>query len=208
MRRLALVSTFVLFAGLPLTAAAELYKYKKPDGTVVYTDNLGQLPAERREHYNKQREQREEKRRELEQQIGKEELARREAEAERIELSRQQMEESERQERTLRIETTLLEIQKKRAQREATRDGWRQKMLQARAQLDKKLEEFKLASEKANSIGIQADFSRLPGQNEELENLRKELERLEREIDALVVLTEETIPEEARKAGIPPGWLR
>jgi hypothetical protein len=207
MRRLVV---FVIACGLlvPSVAAAELYKYKKADGTVVYTDNLAQLPPERREHYNKQREAREEKRRQLEQQIGKEELERREAEAKRQELARAELAESERAQRLAEINTVLAEIQKKRAGREAVREQWRQKMNQARDNLAKKLAEFQALSDKANAIAIQPDFSRLPGQNEELEKSKEKLAKLELEVDELVTLVEETIPEQARKEGIPPGWLR
>lgn len=208
MRRVLFSALTIFFAFTALEARAELYKFKKPDGTVVYTDNLAQLPAEKREYYNRQKQEREQKRAELEKQIGKEELERREAETTRAALAQQEMAETERAERTRAIDTVLKEIQQKRAQREAARDVWKQKMRQAREQLDKKLQEHAIASERANSIGMQADFSRLPGQNEELENLKKDLERLENEIDALALQVDETIPEQARKEGVPPGWLR
>lgn len=207
MRRL-VVLAIALGLSVPLTARAELYKYKKADGTVVYTDNLGQLPAERREYYNKQREEREEKRRQLEQQIGKEELARREAEAQQKELERAQLAADERERRMSEISTVLAEIQRKRAAREAGREVWKKKINDARDALAKKVADFQSLSERANSIGIQPDYARLPGQNEELEKMKEELSKLERDIDALVTLIEETIPEQARKEGIPPGWLR
>jgi hypothetical protein len=193
---------------LPLSAAAEVYKYKKPDGTIVYTDNLNQLPADRREHYNKQREEREQKRAELERAIGKEELERRENEAKRVELERAQLAEAERQERMRAIDVVLADIQKRRSAREASREVWRQKMKTAREALEKKLAEFQALSEKANAISIQPDFARLPGQNEDLEKTKEALEKLEKEIDVLVEQVDVIIPDEARKAGIPPGWLR
>lgn len=191
-----------------MSARAELFKYKKANGTVVYTDNLSQLPAERREFYNKQREEREAKKRELESQIGKEEVARREAEAKRVEIGKQEIAETERQSRMVAINAALDEIQKKRAQREASRDVWRQKMVAAREALAKKLAEFQAASDKYNSVAIKPDFSRLPGEGEDMQKAKDDMERLEKEVDALNTQVEETIPDQARKEGVPPGWLR
>lgn len=207
MRRL-VVLAIALGLSVPFSARAELYKYKKSDGTVVYTDNIGQLPAERREYYNKQREEREEKRRQLEQQIGKEELARREAEAQRAELERAQLAAEERERRMTEISTVLAEIQKKRAAREAGREVWKKKINDARDALAKKVTDFQALSERVSAIAIQPDYARFPGQAEDLEKMKEELAKLERDIDALVILVEETIPEQARKEGIPPGWLR
>lgn len=51
------------------------------------------------------------------------------------------------------------------------------------------------------SMGRQLD----PGEIERLEN---ELKQVQLEIDAAKQELEVTIPDEARKAGIPPGWLR
>lgn len=42
----------------------------------------------------------------------------------------------------------------------------------------------------------------------EAERIAKEMEEVQRDIDEAKDMIENVIPEEARKAGIPPGWLR
>lgn len=41
-----------------------------------------------------------------------------------------------------------------------------------------------------------------------LDQLNLQIDQAKKELDAAEVNIEETIPEEARKAGVPPGWLR
>jgi hypothetical protein len=201
----------IALAGVILCAGeakADLYKYKKKDGTVVYTDNLGQLPPDRRDFYNKQREEREAKRQQLERELGKDEVARREAEAQKAALARAEMEEQERQQRLAAIDAVLEEIKRKSKDRDASREAWRQRMRAAQEKLQKLLAEFNAASTKYNELAIKPSFTLLPGQSEELETAKKDMERLEQEVDAAIEEVEVTIPEEARKAGIPPGFLR
>jgi hypothetical protein len=193
---------------LPAVGRAEVYKYKKPNGSVVYTDNLAQLPPDRREFYNKQREEREEKRRQLEKAIGKEELERREAEAKRAEIERAKLDEADRQRRLQAIDQQLKVYQQKDKDKEASKTAWQQRMQQAKQTLDQALADMKQATEEYESIGVKASYTLLPGESEKMEQAKKRMDELERRIDALVLEVEVTIPEEARKAGIPPGWLR
>ncbi|MCK6552238.1 hypothetical protein L6R52_40785, partial [Myxococcota bacterium] len=188
--------------------SADVYKYKKSDGTVVYTDNLAELPPERREHYNKLKQAQEQKRAELERAIGKEELERREAEAKKAEVERAALEESERQARLRAIDAQLKSMQDKRKEREAVRESWAKRMRDARQLLDQKLAEFRATTEKFSALAMKPSHTLLPGEGEELEKLRKALENLEKDVDAAIELVDVTIPEEARKAGIPPGYLR
>jgi DNA repair exonuclease SbcCD ATPase subunit len=187
---------------------AEIYKYKKNDGTTVYTDNIGELPRDRREYYDKIKEEKERAHKELEQRLGKEEVARREAEAKKKELEHAQMDERERQQRMAAIDAAIKEVQAKQGAREAQREQWRKRMQDARQKLDQLLAQFKQKQEEANGIAIKPSFSWLPGEADRLDTLRKELARMEQEIDQLIDEVDNRIPEEARKAGIPPGFLR
>ena len=189
-------------------AQADTYKYKKGDGSVVYTDNLAELPAERRSYYNQQKAEREARRRELEARVGKDELARQEAETAKAELAKQQLEESVRRERLARIDAQLRERTERRKVTEADKAKWQGRMRGARAKLAQLLTDFGRAKETFESLGTRASHTLLPGQAEELERARAQVAQLETEIDATVLEIEETIPEEARVAGVPPGWIR
>lgn len=203
---------FAALVGLLLslggTAYAQVYKYKRPDGTIVYTDNLSQLPPERRAYYNQLEEEAQKKRRELEQSIGKEELERREAEGRRQQLERAQLEEAERQQRLAAIEEVLALIRQRSKVREENKAVWKERMAAAVKKRDETYQAFLAAQEKYNGLATRAGFTLLPGQAEEMEQAKKDMERLEGELDALIQEVQFTIPEEARKAGVPPGWLR
>ena len=209
MTRVGWIASFV-FAGLLVSKSArgEIYKFVKPDGTIVYTDNLAQLPSERRAHYNKLLEEADRRRRELESQIGKEELKKREMEAERGELLRKQAASRERARRLQAIDKELLAIREKRQAQEASKASWQKRVKDEKEKLEKLLKEFNETQETYRGLATKASFTLLPGQQEQMEAARVRLEELEREIDSSVELLSVTIPEEARKAGIPPGWLR
>lgn len=189
------------------SARADIYKFQKPDGTVVYTDNLAQLPPDKREYYNKLREEREEKRREAERTLGKEEVQRREAEAQKAALEQARMEEAERQKRLSAIDETLKVIQQKTKDREANRETWRKRMQDAVARQVELLKQFNALQERVSQLVLKS-YTLLPGEAEELEKSRKQLGELEKAIDQQIEEVEVRIPDEARKAGIPPGYLR
>jgi uncharacterized membrane protein len=208
MRALLVLSLVVAAFGVATPAFAQVYKWKKPDGTIVYTDNLSQLPPERRAHYNQLEEEAQKKRRELEQAIGKEELERREAEAQRTNLAKAQLEEAERQRRLAALDETLAIIRHRVKLREENKSAWRERMAQAIKKRDELYQAFLAAQEKYNGLATRANFTLLPGQADEMEQAKKDTERLEVELDQVIQEIQFTIPEEARKAGIPPGWLR
>jgi chromosome segregation ATPase len=197
-----------LALAFPGAAWGEIFKYKKADGTVVYTDSLAELPRERREHYNQKIAERELARRELEAAIGKEELARREAEAKRAEAERQAQDEKLRAERLAAFDAQIAAYKKRDQARQEQKKTWQQRLRTATTKLGQLLQEFRQKQERWSELATRASFTLLPGQNEERARLEKELASLEAQIDALIVEIDETIPEEARKAGIPPGWLR
>lgn len=208
MRAASSLSLALAFVLVSPAALAEIYKYKKPNGQVIYTDNLADLPPERRDFYAKRKAERDLERREEEQRVGKEELERREAEAKRAELERASIADQERADRLRLIDLQLEAIKKKRLEREASREAWTQRMKAARDLLAKRLADFRAVQERHDAIAIKPSLTFLPGEAEELEKLRLEKERLEKEVDQSIEEVEVTIPEEARKAGIPPGYVR
>ncbi len=192
----------------PALAEAQIYKFTKPNGTVVYTDNLAQLPQEQQRHYAEEERKRAEERQRLEASLGKEELERREAEAKRQLLERQQMDEAERRRQMEELDQAILEIQKRRAEREGVWNQWRQKIVAARAQQQEVWKKYQAALATFESLGIKPSFSWLPGEAEQFEQAQKDMERWGKELEALNQLIEFTIPDQARKAGVPPGYLR
>ncbi len=190
------------------TAFADMYKYTRPNGTVGYTDNLNDLPAERRAYYNKIKAEREQRRREEEQRVGKDELARRELESKRAEIQRAQIDEAERRTKLQALDAQIAGFQEKRRAQEADRARWRERVKAAKAKLQGLLAELEKQREIYENVATKANFTLLPGQSEEAEKAKEKMDELEPQIDAAILDVEETIPEEARKAGVPPGWLR
>lgn len=198
----------LVFVSLSMPAQAEVYKYKKSDGTVVYTDKLSDLPKARRAYYNKRRAEREKQRRELERRLGKEEVERREAERKRKALVDQQLAESERQRRLRAIDAQLLEIRKRRKARADTKAEWTDRMKAARKRQRTLLEEFRKTQKAYQTLAIKPSFTLFPGQAKEKQRLLARLTQLEKELDAAIHEVSVVIPTEARKAGVPPGWVR
>lgn len=188
-------------------ANAQIFKYRKPDGTVVYTDSLAQLPPALRAYYNKKLQEQEQKRREAMQRVGKEEYERQEKEKELEALKRKQMDEAERQRRIAAINAALDEIRARKKSRESDEAAWKKKAKEAKAKVDQLLAEFNETQEKYKQLAMNRAFA-LPGQQQERLDLKKKLDKLEAELDAAIEYLNFGLPEEARKAGVPPGWIR
>ena len=189
-------------------AEAQVYKYETAEGTVVYTDKLSDLPNERRAHYNRLEEERARQRQELERAIGKEELERREAEAKRQELQRQQLDAEERARRMAAIDQVLEGIRERNKKREASKSAWQTRHKKAKEEVDRLLASFREAQKKWQNLATKADFALLPGQAKERDQARADMKKYEIELDKAIHELEVVLPEDARKAGIPPGWLR
>lgn len=188
-------------------ANAQIFKYKKPDGTVVYTDSLAQLPPARRAYYNRKLQEQERKRREAVQRLGKDEYERREKEKELEALRKRQMDEAERKRRIAAINAVLDDIRQRKKSREADEAAWRKKAKEAKEKVDRLLAEFNETQEKYKKLALNRAYA-LPGQQQERLELQKKLEKLEPELDAAIEYLNFGLPEEARKAGVPPGWIR
>lgn len=209
MRRPLLALAALTFAlGLAESASAQVYKYTKPDGTVVYTDKLSDLPADRRAHYNKLEKEAQERRKAQVNMLGEAEVKRREVEAERKRVEQAQLEEQERARRLAEIDATLEQIRKRQAKTAGNKKAWQDRMKKAKAELKAALKEFRETQEAYNGLATKADYTLLPGQGKQKEELRKKVAALEKRVDAAIREVYVVIPEEARKAGVPPGWLR
>ncbi len=189
-------------------AEAQIYKYSKGDGTVVYTDNLAELPSERRVYYNERQAELEAKAREEESLLGAEEAERRRLEREKNEVAAAQLEEAERRERMAAIDAQIARYQAKKKRSDLDQKGWQRRMKSARDQLQGLLTKFRQKQAEHSGLATKANFALLPGQAKRQDQLAKELERLEVAIDAQIELVEVTLPEQARREGVPPGWLR
>ncbi len=208
MRPLICAVTFCLTMSLAFGASAQIYKYKKADGTVVYTDDLAELPADRRAHYGRLERAAKARQKARENQFGKAELERRAADAERKRIMAAQIEEGERARRLRAFEDTLKSVRKRSSKRAANRAAWKLRLKTAKEDMDKALKAFRTAQADYNALAMKPSFTLLPGQGQKKEALRAKLGGLEAEVDATVEQLYVVIPEEARRAGVPPGWLR
>ena len=208
------LSTTVLAAliALPVVAEAQVYKYKKKDGTIVYTDSLAQLPSSSPRLLQQPRKAAEGAPRErLEKARGKDSVEKERMEAERARILKMKIEEEERQRRLAAIDVQLKEV---RCASEADRPyrepatKWKKRIQDAKADLKKKVAEFEKVQESYNSVAIKGGYGLFPGQAEQMQKDKKKLDALEREIDELNNELTVKIPEDARRAGVPPGWLR
>jgi hypothetical protein len=209
MRRWVFVlSSAAVFAAFAPEASAQIYKYQKKDGTIVYTDSLAQLPEDRRAYYNRLEQQREQKRQEQMRNLGKEEYERQENERKLKELEQQQLDEAERQRRAAEINAVLDQIRERHKERSASQSTWQTKASEAKKRVETLLAEFNTTQESYHNLAMKPQFTLLPGQYEEMTKLKEKLDQLEKDLDAAIEYQEFGLPEEARKAGIPPGWIR
>lgn len=202
------IATLLVAFSVGSQADAQIYKYRKKDGTVVFTDKLSDLPPERRAHYNrKAAEQKKKRERELKRMTPAERKAA-ELTAQREKLMAQEMAEADRQRHLAEIDKALRAWRKRKAKDEARRAFWREKAVDAQKELDEAVAAYRAARLEYEKLAIKVSFSRLPGENARLAELLKALPELEAAVDAANKRLTETLPAEARKAGVPVSWLR
>jgi len=190
------------------TAHAQLYKYRKKDGTVVYTDKLSDLPPKVRARYARRAAKKSQKRAELEAAVGKREAARREAEAKRQQDIQRQIVAADRAQQRQNLQRLLSRIKKDDAAEATRKAQWQKRVADAKADVRRLYAEFKKTRESYDNIAVRANFALFPGQAKEKDKLRKRLDELEKELDSALDEVNNKIPNEARKAGVPPGWIR
>ena len=173
-----------------------------------YTDKLSQLPRERRAYYLRQQKAQEEERRKLEARIGKAEMQRRELEKKRKALEASQTQAAELAKRRQELTAQINAMDKARSAKLADKATWKKRMKEARAERDALLLAFQKKQKEYNELAIKPAFTLLPGEAKKKEAARKELQRLESELDAAIMDVQVNLPNQARKARVPPGWLR
>ncbi|MEM7678709.1 MAG: hypothetical protein AAF449_22235, partial [Myxococcota bacterium] len=171
-------------------------------------DKLSDLPPKTRARYAKRAAKKAQKRAELEAAVGKREADRREAEAERQKNIQRQIAEAQRAQQRQDLQRVLNQIKKDDKAEASRKAKWKKRVADARAEVDRLFAEFKKTRKAYDNIAVRANFALFPGQAKEKEKLRKRLDELEKELDAALDEQNNKIPNEARKAGVPPGWIR
>lgn len=189
-------------------ASAHIFRYTKPDGTVAYTDKLSDLPKERRAYYNRLLAELEKKNEEAEREAERDQAEIRKAEAERQRLERARIAARKRRERLAALDATIEALRERNRARQRAKEQWTKRLESTRRELDRKLKAYRTTKRDWQALAIQAEYALFPGQVKKKQELREKMLKLQREVDALVHELNVEIPEEARKAGVPPGWLR
>ncbi len=210
-----MLRTCLVLAGLlamPATASAQLYKYVKKDGTAVYTDRLSELPKQRQRHYAKIEAEKEAQEQEQRAALGDEEYQRQQAEKKRVQLQKAQIAEEERKARLAELDVVLQRLRAKNKKRAAKKDYWVDRVVNLRKLIADKLKQFNaLQKQRTQEIGREQNvmgFARLPGPSKARKKIETKIKALEGELDGLAQELNVGIYHEARKAGVPPGWIR
>lgn len=170
---------------------AEVYKYIDKKGNVHYTDNPDMLPEPQRSKVLK----------ELEEQIKKEQERRLKEPG--IEGPHERL-----PSRTHRVEKHPNTATKRLKQRKASRKTWKQRGEKARekvAELEKKCAELKTERDRSNTDRL--TFSK-PGAGQRYQKAQAAFQKCQQDLEKARTYLEDGLPEQARKAGIPPGWIR
>ena len=201
-----MVALFVVSVCAP--AQGQIYRFTKKDGSVSFTDKLSELPKARRTHYNRLARQQKEAEQRIRRSLGKDEMARRKVESERREIESSNLAAAERTRRLQSIESRLEGYRKRNKATAAKKVEWQKKMKKGRGELAQLYRAFRDVEKKYNSIGVRASFTLLPGQAQERVDAKKKMQELIPKIDAAIRKVQVELPEAARRAGVPPGWLR
>lgn len=200
------VASFIALPAFP-AVAQDVFRYVRPDGSVTFTDSLAALPEKVRGEYNAKLAAREAQRAELERSLGKDELERRDAEAQRARVQQEIADQAERQARLEAIDARLKAYAEADRQRQSQKKHWQDRVRSAKARLQKLYQDFKAAEASYAEISMRVSQTLLPA-GDELAQAKATMDLLVPQIDAAIADIELKIPDEARRANIPPGWLR
>ena len=196
-------------------AKADIYKWVDKKGVVHFTDNPDELPEPQRSKVLKELEQQEKKRKKsLEANPGQQSQGYKpippEARQERIPPQKQADENAQvlhsntssgnaaAPEKTNKVDPTNKEQRKM----------WKDKAALARKKVDdleKECQKLRSARDESSRKGL---IFGTPNARNAAESLGKELETCEQNLKDAKKYLEEGLPEEARHAGVPPGWIR
>lgn len=204
-----------LLLAVPSWGAAEeaalpsgVYKFARPDGVVVYTDRLVELPPEVRRRYAEEERARQARYDAWVREVGKNEAERRALEQERKALAEQRALDQAAAQRLRRLNQTLSRLKDKRRQQAQRREMWQARVRKLRRSLAEALAAHQKARKEFERIAIQPQHTRLPGQTQKMLKAQADMARHAKTMDRLTRTLTEALPEEARRAGVPPGWLR
>jgi hypothetical protein len=191
--------TFLLFLAalvvLPASPGqAEVYKYVDKKGTVHYTDDPDQLPEPQRSKVL----------RELEEKIRKEEEERRKRKEQGLEVPDERLPPPPRQP----VPSGPHPSSKRLESRKASKKAWEAKAEKARervTELEKKCEELKTERDINNRDRLTAAR---PGAGQRYRRARAAYNKCQKDLEYARNYLEVTLPEQARKSGVPPGWIR
>lgn len=190
-------------------ATAQIYKYKKPDGTVVFTDALSELPPERRAYYNRKISEQKAREEQLEKGLSPSEKRAREREAQRAHLKAEKQSAELQKQRRAAINAALREIEREEQAEAQKQAYWLERFQQAETQLAEAVNTYQNAYEEWSAIAIKAQFALFPGQAQKRADLEAQLPRLVQAVDEANTYLTQTLPEAARKAGMPKRiWRR
>ena len=198
----------VSLGGAAPAARAQVYKYKDADGTLVFTDRLSDLPPERRAYYNRKEAEAEKRRRAEERALSEQERRAVELEAERARVLAEETEAAQRRRRLAELDEALRAYRRQKAERAQRKAYWQEKRTQAETALNEALLAYRSAKKEWSGLATQAGFALFPGQQRRLQELQEALPKLAAAVETRNHYLSVTLPEEARRAGIPPGWLR
>jgi hypothetical protein len=209
-RSLAVAAVLALVGLAPAARAqdGEIYKYVKPDGTVVFTQSLAEVPTEKRKEYQKAQQARAEERERLERTLGKDEVQRREAEAARQRADREAQNAADREARLRAIEERLADGARQREAEDKLKQTWQQRMKAAKQRRAQLWVEYQKAKAEWEALAMRAPGTLFPGEAEARDAALERMKKLEPQLEEANADVVEKIPDEARRAGIPPGWLR
>jgi len=93
---------------------------------------------------------------------------------------------------------------------EVAKTEWQRRMSEAKQRLVKAEQRYgELDKERTELLGVMGSAAMAPIANRvRAEEIAGEMKRVRKEIDDARYMLEVVLPEKARKAGIPPGWLR
>ena len=177
----------------PSPGRAEVYKYVDKKGTVHYTDDPDQLPEP----------QRSKALRELEEKIKKEQERRRKLKEQGIEVPHEKLPPAPRP-----VPSGPHPAAKRLEKRKASRKAWEEKADKARERvlkLEKKCTELETKRDLDNRDRL---TGARPGANQRYQKSLAAYRHCQKELESARKYLEVTLPEQARKSGVPPGWIR
>ena len=207
-RGLTLGLAAVGLAAAARTADAQIYRYEKDDGTTVFTDQLSDLPPERRAFYNRKAEAARERLEAIEASMTPAERRRAELQAERERVATERQDAEARAEHLAELDAALRRLERQARLEALNRRYWQERVAKARAELKTALARYREARKAWEALAIQPRFTLFPGQAERRIELEEQLPKLAAAVEAANEALTETLPAKARKAGVPPGWLR